>query len=141
MNFTINKKQKDSESYYQLINSHYLFQFFVAIITLIAVDFIWLTTIGRISLKMLEKIQGTSVTLNFWAAGVVYFALAYLVLEAKSIWQAAGLGAAAYAVYDFTSLATFKKYDWRIAIADTAWGAILFSIVWKILRLMNISKY
>ena len=106
--------------------------FITVIVLLVGVDLIWLLTAGRLSLKMLEKIQGSPVVMRFWAAAVVYVALAYLVLQAKNLWQAIGIGSATYAVYDFTSLATLIDYDWRIAIADTIWGGILFGTVWKI---------
>jgi uncharacterized membrane protein len=115
----------------------YYIAFFITMVMLVLVDMIWLGTVGLISLKMLEKIQGSAVTMRFWAAAIVYVALAYLVLEAKTIYQAAGIGAASYAVYDFTNLATLEKYDWRLAIADTVWGGVLFSIVWKIMNIVT----
>jgi uncharacterized membrane protein len=39
------------------------------------------------------------------------------------------IGSTTYAVYDFTSYALLKDYDWRIAIADTLWGGVLFMLV------------
>jgi uncharacterized membrane protein len=119
---------------------NYYATFILTMVLLVIVDMLWLGTVGRISLKMLEKIQGAAVKMRFWAAAVVYVALAYLVLEAKSVYQAAGIGAAAYAVYDFTSLATLTGYDWRLAIADTVWGGVLFSVVWMIIRPMGNSN-
>lgn len=114
------------------------FQLFSAtIVGLVLVDLVWLTTVGRLSLKMIENIQGSPVVMRFWAAGIVYVALAYLVLEAKTVWQAAITGAAVYAVYDFTNMATLSRYDWRLAVADTIWGGALFAIVWKIIQYIN----
>lgn len=111
--------------------------FLATILILMAIDAPWLLTGGQMSLKMLEKIQGSPVTMRLWAAGVVYLALAYLVLQAKTVWQAVGFGAAAYAVYDYTSLATLKGYDWRMALADTVWGGVLFGVTWSVLRWMG----
>ena len=108
--------------------------YIITILLLVAVDLVWLMTAGRLSLKMLEKIQGSPVVMRLWAAAVVYVAMSYLVIGAKSLWQAVGIGAASYAVYDFTSLATLKGYDWRLAVADTVWGGILFGVVWQIRR-------
>ena len=107
--------------------------FLATILILMIVDAAWLFTAGRMSLKMLEKIQGSPVTMRLWAAGIVYLALAYLVLQAKTAWQAVAFGAATYAVYDFTSLATLQGYDWRMALADTVWGGVLFGVTWNIL--------
>ncbi len=39
------------------------------------------------------------------------------------------MGAATYAVYDFTNLATLKNYDFSFAVVDTLWGGVLFAIV------------
>jgi uncharacterized membrane protein len=39
------------------------------------------------------------------------------------------LGAATYAVYDFTNLAIFEKYNLYLAIADTIWGGVLMATV------------
>ena len=111
--------------------------FLLTMVLLMAVDILWLSTAGVYALGMLEKIQGSPVRMRLWSAGVVYVALAYLVLQAKSVWQAAGFGAAAYATYDFTSLATLKGYDWRLAVADTVWGGILLAAVWAILERMG----
>lgn len=70
---------------------------------------------------------------RFGAAAVVYVALALLVLQASSASQAALIGAATYAVYDFTSYTLLKDYDVRIAVADTLWGGALFAIVYTVL--------
>ncbi len=112
--------------------------FLITMVLMVAIDFIWLGTAGLYALKMLENIQGSPVRMRLWAAAVVYVALAYLVLQAKSVWQAAGFGAAAYATYDFTSLATLKGYDWRLAVADTVWGGVLLASVWTVLEKFGI---
>jgi uncharacterized membrane protein len=46
----------------------------------------------------------------------------------KSPQEAFYVGAATYAVYDFTNLATLKNYDVKFAFADSLWGGILFYI-------------
>ena len=106
----------------------------IAILVLIAVDAVWLLTAGRYALGMTERIQGSPVSFNFAAALVVYVALAYLVYQANSVQDAALLGAATYAVYDFTSLTILKKYELGIAAADTLWGGVLFAITFSILK-------
>jgi len=45
------------------------------------------------------------------------------------------MGAAVYAVYDFTSLAILTKYSPTIAVADVLWGGVLFGTVYSILKL------
>lgn len=56
----------------------------------------------------------------------MYLALAFLLLQMKTAQEAFYVGAATYAVYDFTNLATLKNYDVRFALADSLWGGILF---------------
>ncbi len=62
-------------------------------------------------------------------AAVVYIALGYLVLQTKTPLEAFYIGAATYAVYDFTNLATLKNYDFSFALVDSLWGGILFALV------------
>jgi uncharacterized membrane protein len=106
----------------------------IAILLLVAVDAVWLLTAGRYAIGMTERIQGSPVTFRFLPALVVYVALAYLVYQVNSVQDAALLGAATYAVYDFTSLTILKKYELGIAAADTLWGGVLFAITFSILK-------
>ena len=62
-------------------------------------------------------------------AAVVYLALGYLATIPKSLAEAFGIGAATYAVYDFTNLAILKSYDPIFAVADTLWGGTVMAIV------------
>jgi uncharacterized membrane protein len=110
----------------------------VAILVLIAVDAVWLLTVGRYAVGMTERIQGSPVTYRLIPALVVYVALAYLVYQVNTIQDAALLGAATYAVYDFTSLTILKKYELGIAAADTLWGGALFAITFSILKRLGI---
>lgn len=95
-------------------------------IILIFVDLFWLGTAGIYARAMFERIQGEEVSVRYVGAAIVYAALVYLLLETSSYQQAFFSGMAIYAVYDFTNYALFEKYDWKIAVADTLWGGILF---------------
>lgn len=66
--------------------------------------------------------------MNYWAGAVVYFAMAFLLLQTKTPQEAFYYGVATYAVYDFTNLATLKQYDPKFAVADSIWGGILFAL-------------
>jgi len=101
----------------------------IAIGLLIVVDCLWLFTVGRSALTMTAAIQGEAVSFRFLPAAIVYIALAYLVIQSENVHHAALVGAATYAVYDFTSLSLLKKYSPTIAVADTLWGGVLFAIV------------
>jgi hypothetical protein len=113
-------------------------QLVVAMVVLALIDSVWLLTAGQYALAMTQRIQGSSVVFNMGAAFVVYIALGYLVWQVKSVQEAGLLGAAVYAVYDFTSLAILKKYELKMAIADTIWGSVLFMGVFSVLKALRI---
>lgn len=75
--------------------------------------------------------------MRLWAAPIVYVALAYLLVQMKSLKQAAASGMAVYAVYDFTNLLTFKDYTLSFAIQDTLWGGVLFAIAYSVLEALR----
>lgn len=87
---------------------------------------------------MFSRIQGSPVKLSLWPTVVVYFALALLLIQHTTIFQAVISGSLVYAVYDFTNLAVFKDYSLAFALLDTTWGGILsgitFYLVNKILK-------
>uniref|UniRef100_A0A6C0K0T7 DUF2177 family protein n=1 Tax=viral metagenome TaxID=1070528 RepID=A0A6C0K0T7_9ZZZZ len=114
-------------------------QLAVAMVVLALIDSVWLLTAGQYALAMTQRIQGSSVVFNIGAAFIVYIALGYLVWQVKSVQEAALMGSAVYAVYDFTSLAILKKYELGMAVADTVWGSVLFASVFWILKYFNIA--
>ncbi len=82
---------------------------------------------------LIQKIQGGApMQFRLWAAIPVYLALGYLLTLASSWRQAALIGAATYAVYDFTNLAAFKNYTIPFALQDTIWGGTLMAIAFKV---------
>jgi uncharacterized membrane protein len=113
-------------------------RFLISIAMLLFVDMFWLSTVGQLAVKMTEKIQGSPVVFRYGAAAVVYLAMAYLLSLATSAGNAFMIGATTYAVYDFTSYALLKDYDWRIAVADTLWGGALFMLVFLALKGMGL---
>jgi uncharacterized membrane protein len=107
---------------------------FIIIATLLfVVDLPWLWFIGDSYSSAVKKIQGgRDAVMSPIPALIVYPALAYLVLKAKSVEEAFWMGAATYAVYDFTVLAVFKDYPLYLAVGDTLWGGTLFAIVYTL---------
>jgi uncharacterized membrane protein len=109
-------------------------QYLVTMLIIFAIDSVWLFTVGQWGLKVAKDIQGFPVRFRIIPALIVYIALAYLLLQANTLWNAVGVGIATYTVYDFTSLAILEKYDWRLAVADAIWGGMLFGSSWKLLN-------
>lgn len=103
------------------------------------VDIPYLYAVGPWAQEVLRRTQGGSPFQMRWAAApIVYLALAYLVTLARSTVEAAAIGAATYAVYDFTNYATLTKYDLSFAVTDTVWGGALFSIVRLLATRLNL---
>jgi uncharacterized membrane protein len=105
-----------------------IIDFIIAVVLLVLIDIPWLTYQMSVSGSMFTAIQGgRPMQARLWPAVVVYAVLAFLLIHMKSVKEAAIVGAATYAVYDFTNLVTFKDYTVTFAIMDTLWGGILFS--------------
>lgn len=102
----------------------------VALATIIAIcDIPWLLWVGPWAQTMFRRVQGGA-PMEFRLAALppIYLALAYLLSRTGSVLDAGLMGAAVYAVYDFTNLATLGKYELPFALADTAWGGVLFAL-------------
>lgn len=113
-------------------------EYIIAFFVLILIDIPWLTLQMSTATTMFTKIQGSrSLAMRLWAAPIVYVALAYLLVQMKSLKQAAASGMAVYAVYDFTNLLTFKDYTLSFAIQDTLWGGVLFAIAYSVLEALR----
>lgn len=109
-------------------------KFLVAMLLLFVIDLLWLSTAGQYSVAMHTRIQGSPVVFRYLAAVPVYIAMAWLLLQTKSVEQAGLTGVSAYAIYDFTSYALLKNYEVGMAVADSLWGGVLFATAYTILE-------
>lgn len=96
------------------------------------IDIPWLYGVSEWSNQLIRNIQGSSLEMSIAPAIVVYLALGYLATIPNNLQEAFLLGLSVYAVFDFTNLAMFKKYDVQFAIADSLWGGVLMSLVYFI---------
>ena len=76
----------------------------------LVLDLPWLMISSQWSGDMIRDIQGSALVINPIPAVIVYLALGFLATIPTTPAESFGLGAATYAVYDFTNLATLKKY-------------------------------
>lgn len=106
---------------------NYWVLFGTAMLLLVLFDLPYLTSISNYANKVFTAVQGSPLQFRYEPGIIVYAALAYLVLQTESAIEAFKYGAATYAVYDFTNLATLKQYDLQFALMDTLWGGILFA--------------
>ena len=101
-----------------------------------AIDLPYLLLVSGQFRPMVAAIQGSPLQFRLWAAIPVYFALGYLLTLPTNWRQSAFIGAATYAVYDFTNLATLSRYPLQFAIQDTLWGGALMAIAFKVSQLL-----
>jgi len=114
--------------------------FFISLVLIPLIDSPWLIYQSYTGLESLVKVQGgRPIQMNIFAGIPVYLALAYLLIQQTTVYQALYAGLAVYAVYEFTNLSVFKDYSLGFAIADTLWGGILFALCFEALK--AIEKY
>jgi uncharacterized membrane protein len=101
-------------------------------------DLPWLMISSQWSGDMIRDIQGSALVINPIPAVIVYLALGFLATIPTTPAESFGLGAATYAVYDFTNLATLKKYQPLFALADTFWGGVLFTLLFYVRSFFSI---
>ena len=103
----------------------------VITVVMLLLDSVFLTAIYGTFNKMIRGIQGSDIKMRLMGAVVCYVALVgllyyFIIAEKRSALEAAFLGSGIYAVYESTSYALLKDWDYRVAIMDTVWGGILF---------------
>lgn len=111
-----------------------LLHLFLILVSLLALDAVYLSFIYATFGQMIQGIQGSAMSLNIWGAVLCYAALTFglyyfIIREKRSAFDAGLLGLVIYAVYETTSLATLKKWDPMVALMDSVWGFVLFYLV------------
>ena len=108
-------------------------------IIVLLLDAIYLSTVGGQFSTMIRSIQGSNVKMRYGSVIACYILIIYMlnhfiIQPRKSIKDAFMLGACTYGIYDTVNYAIFKKYKLHLAIIDTIWGGILFSLATFITR-------
>ena len=104
------------------------------LVGLLVFDAVYLQFIYASFSKMIQKVQGSPMTMRIEGAVACYLALTgllyyFIVREGKPATDAALLGLGTYAVYETTSYALMKNWDLQVAVIDTLWGGALFYLV------------
>jgi uncharacterized membrane protein len=108
-----------------------------ALILLIIIDMIWLSSMGNYYGKVVERIQHKKMTPRVHYGFIVYLFMAIMLLQTKTWQQAFLYGVCIYGVFDFTNLTIFENYTLIGGIADTIWGGVLFAIARYILNYIS----
>jgi len=98
----------------------------------ILIDSIYLSLMKNNFQKLIKNIQGSDLKLNIPSTILCYIFLIssiyyFIISKNGTILDAFLLGIFIYGVYETTNTATFKKWNYKIALIDTLWGGILFA--------------
>ena len=110
-----------------------------SIVSIAVLDFIFLFTMSGRFRVLVKKVQGSDMKVNYISALICYIILIFvynyfILAENKGVFDSFLLGLAIYGVYETTTLAIIKDWDWRIAIVDTLWGGVLFALTTFIIQ-------
>lgn len=110
----------------------------ILMVTLL-VDIFFLMLISKKISNIIYNIQGSQLKLNLIYATIVYLFVCiqlytFIIVPKASLQHAFLLGASTYAIFEFTNMAIFKEWSYQMAIIDTLWGGILYSLSTYILR-------
>ena len=109
-------------------------RFVVVAVTMFLLDLVWILGISKYIFGLdyfgtLEGIQGSSLAGRPFGL-VAYLSLTYAAsILASTPYEAAQQGFVIYSVYDATTAYIFHGWTYKIAILDTIWGTILFTIL------------
>ncbi len=118
----------------------FLISFISALITMFAIDAVWLTSMSGFYRKHLGHLMTDTFSISFAGIFYVLYAVVISVLVVvpafegntetlKVFGYGALLGLAAYGAYDLTNHATLKEWPLVVTLVDMFWGALLTSIV------------
>lgn len=119
-------------------------------IMVIILDSIWIFSNSSAYFNSIRKVQNNdNVKINLYAAPLAYLVIIFSLIHIaipltqqhinisdsiltklyKSFIYGGAVGFCIYAIYNLTSLAIYKDFPINMAILDTLWGTILYSIV------------
>lgn len=124
-------------------------KYIIIAVIILALDAIWIYSNLNMYSQSVRAIQKSDLSVNVVAAlgayAVIIFASLYVAIPftknyVKSVdsvgdklWKAFAYGGATgfsiHAIYNLTSLAIYKNYDWSVTVIDTIWGTVLNTTV------------
>lgn len=109
------------------------------LIVLLVLDAIFLYIMSNHFSKLILNIQRSPMKVNIGYALLVYVFIViqlyyFILLKNGTLLEAFILGLTTYGLYEFTSAAVFDKWNYKLAIVDTLWGGILYSLTIFIVR-------
>jgi uncharacterized membrane protein len=115
----------------------------IGIIVLI-IDMLWINIYMKKHFRELVfNIQGDNLNLKMIPAIISYFLIIFsiyyfIIKENKLYLDSFILGIIIYGVFEATSMAIFKKWDYYTLVLDTLWGGILYVISFALYKKIDI---
>lgn len=110
-----------------------MYMWWLLLMVTLVLDYLFLFLIsGRVS-KIIFRIQGSKMIVDKMYASIVYLFLFlqlyyFIWLKKGTYVEAFVLGSTSYGIYEFTNMALFKHWDYKLALIDTLWGGILYTL-------------
>lgn len=111
-------------------------KFIISGITMVCVDYIYLSSIQNMFNKMIKRIQNKDIKMKYSGAILCYIFLVlglnYFILQnnkfnyKEKLIGSFILGIVIYGVYETTNYALINNWDFNLVLIDTIWGGILF---------------
>jgi len=119
--------------------NNYFLGLLKALLTISILDYIYLKSSSNIFYKLVNKIQNSKLKLRIYPTIIVYILIFLMWIIfiynqkdkftfKENIFRAFLLGMCTYGIYDFTNMAIFKDWTINVALMDTIWGGVLYSL-------------
>lgn len=114
----------------------------VSAILLVLIDFVYLNVIKKMFASQIERVQGSTMTINYLGVAICYILLIvginyFIIKPHKSVSDAFLLGIIIYGVYETTNYALLKNWSIVTVIIDTLWGGLLFASTTYLVNLLR----
>ena len=119
--------------------NNYFLGLLKALLTISILDYIYLKSSSNIFYKLISSIQTSPLKLRIYPTIIVYILIFVMWIVfiynqkdkftfKENIFRAFLLGMCTYGIYDFTNMAIFKDWTINVALMDTIWGGVLYSL-------------
>ena len=108
-------------------------QIIISAIVMLALDILYLNLFKDYFNKVVTNIQGSPIELDYYATIGCYIVMViginyFILRENKGYLDAFFLGLLIYSVFDLTTKAIFKNWEYKAVVIDSLWGGTLFAI-------------
>ena len=108
-------------------------QIIISAIVMLTLDILYLGLFKNYFNKVVTNIQGSPIELDYYATIGCYIVMViginyFILRENKGYLDAFFLGLLIYSVFDLTTKAIFKNWEYKAVVIDSLWGGTLFAI-------------